>query len=295
MLKSTIHMNPIYPKALFLVLPEQFTLAEQSAIDNRYMSDGQVDADKALQQSLSLAAALRLQGQTVLLFPGDANAPDGVFPNNVFATTSTRVIIGNMRHDVRRQEAKRDDLRQYFCDLLARELHDLSAQLPASDAAELTGSIVIDRARNIGFCGLGERCTAKGAAAMGTAFALDQVHSFALADGEYHANVIMSALGGRGLLLCGEGFANPDDANRVAALYPPEQVIWISRAEKQQFVGNCIALGGDQLWMSARAEAAMTTATRTAIAKLGLQVCSVDLSELEKAGGSLRCMIGEIY
>lgn len=74
----------------------------------------------------------------VVSFPGDAATPDAVFPNNVFATAA-----------------------------LGYRMVDLSQQ---PGIAELTGSLVIDRARNLGYCGLSERCDGEGAAAMHAAF-----------------------------------------------------------------------------------------------------------------------------
>jgi hypothetical protein len=285
-----------FPRALFLVLPNNFRLDAQSAQDNHYMQMHAISSPEvALAQSLHFAECLRAAGHTVVLFPGLPDAPDGVFPNNVFATTQSRVIIGAMRHPVRKIEAQRADMRAFFANHLGREVFDLSTQLPAEECAELTGSMVIDRARNIGFCGLSERCTEAGAAAMGAAFGLDQVFPFTLAAGEYHANVVMSALAGKGLMLCREGFADPAQAEQISALYKPAQVIWISPEEKANYVGNCIALASDQLWLSARAEAALRPQTRAGIAALGFALHTAPLAEIEKAGGSLRCMVGEIY
>ena len=71
------------------------------------------------------------------------------------------------RHAVRRREAERADIRAYFKQTLERREIDLSRQ---PGVCELTGSLVIDRARGIGFCGLGERCDETGARAMHEAF-----------------------------------------------------------------------------------------------------------------------------
>ena len=46
---------------------------------------------------------------------------------------------------------------------------------------------------------------------------------------------------------------------------------------------------------SAAAASALRRETQTAIERLGLTVHTAPLDELEKAGGSLRCMIGEVY
>jgi hypothetical protein len=294
-----------FPKALFMVLPESMHINAESASDNAYMKGTGIHADSALAQSLELSQALRASGHNVVLFNGDRQTPDCVFPNNVFATSEAvvqhgnpsergRYITGVMRHPSRQLETQREDLHRFFRSVLGYQCIDIAAKMGANDCAELTGSMVIDRARNIGFCGLSSRCTAAGAKAMHEAFGLNQTYVFKLANGEYHTNVVLSSLGGRGLVLAKSGFADPDAANILANLYP-DQCVWLSDTEKANFAANCIALAHDQLWMSKRAQASLSAASSKQIKALGFDIHSVDLSELEKAGGSLRCMIGEIY
>jgi len=281
---------PGVPRGVFLISPAQFQLAEQSARDNVYMQMAQpVDAALALAQHQALAQVLGKAGIVVHSFPGDPETPDAVFPNNVFATAAGRLIIGAMRHPVRQRETMRADIRAWFRTLLGYREIDL---MQRDCIAELTGSLVIDRARNIGYCGLSERCNRAGAIAMAEAFGLHHLLIFDLAAGEYHTNVVMSALG-RGVLLCREGFADQAVADAIASGYAA--AIFIDANEKSQFVGNCIALGERGLWMSSCAASALRPATRASIQALGLDIHSLALDELEKAGGSLRCMIGEIY
>lgn len=280
------------PRGVFLVNPAEFRLATESARDNAYMQmHAGIDPGCALAQHQALAAALACAGIPVLVFPGDPATPDAVFPNNVHASVAGRLVVGSMRHPVRRREAMRPDIRAFFADVLGYRCIDLSL-VPC--VAELTGSLVIDRARNIGFCGLSERCDPAGAAAMAEAFGLDHTLVFPLARGEYHTNVVMSALAGRGVVYCAEGFADAAVPACLEALYG-DGAIRIGATEKSAFVGNCIALGERGLWMSQCALQALTDATRQGMARLGFELHAVELSELEKAGGSLRCMIGEIY
>ena len=280
------------PRGVFLIAPAEFHLATESARDNAYMQMEQpVDPQRASAQHQGLARALARAGIPTHCFPGHPDTPDAVFPNNVFATAPGRLIIGAMRHPVRQREAERADIRAWFRNLLHYREIDLSAQ---AIVAELTGSLVIDRARGVGYCGLSERCDRAGAAAMARAFGLDHVLVFELAKGEYHTNVVMSALAGRGLLLCPEGFADARVAEALASIDRNATVL-IDSAEKLGYAGNCIALGEHGLWMSTSAERALRPSTCNAIESLGLAIHSVELDELEKAGGSLRCMIGEIY
>jgi hypothetical protein len=275
----------------FLVTPLGMTLAQESAQDNRYMTMVEpFDATLALAQHAVLARALSRR-MPVTEFPGAADTPDSVFPNNVFGTAPGRVIYGRMRHAVRRREAERTDIRRWFGEILQREAVDLTQ---ADFVAELTGSLIIDRARGIGFCGLSERCDEAGARAMHAAFGLQLTFCFDLAPSEYHTNVVMSVLASRALVIASEGFADPAVAHAIANFYAPH-VVHLTSAQKTEYAGNCIALDDDAVWFSARAARSLTPTQKADLAAWGFAVESVDLSEIEKAGGSLRCCVGEIY
>ena len=283
--------GPACARAAFLVAPEQFTLAAQSASDNRYMDlQAPVDTARAAAQHRDLQRAMADTLPTVC-FPGDARTPDAQFPNNVFATVPGRLILGHMRHPVRQAEVERADVRGFFRDLLGYRETDLRQQ---PGICELTGSLVIDHRRGLGFCGLSERCDEAGAAAMHQAFGLRATLLFDLAASEYHSNVVLSVLAGRAVVLAPDGFADAAAAAAIAGLYAPH-AIRLSVAEKQAFAGNCVALADDQVWMSAAAAGGLSAANRAGLEAAGFSVHGVPLDEIEKAGGSLRCCVAEIF
>lgn len=278
-------------KAAFLVAPDGFALAADSALDNRYMAQAEAfDAGTAMAQHRGLHRALSAQ-LPVACFSGDPQAPDALFPNNVYATAPGRYIVGRMRHPVRQREAARADIRGFFRDVAGYEEVDLSSQ---PHPCELTGALVIDRARGIGLCGLSERCDETGAGLMHAAFGLRATLMFELAPGEYHTNVVLAVLAGRAALLCPRGFADPAAVEAIAALYAPHAIV-LSPAEHQAFAGNAIALSADRVWMSEGAARALEAGTRQALARAGFEVAAVPLDAIEAAGGSLRCCIGEIF
>ncbi len=293
--------GPATARAAFLVSPEGFARAEESALDNRYMAaadcyrcDGALEEHRALQRAL--AADL-----PVFAFPGDPATPDAVFPNNVFAIARPdarafpqampRLVVGRMRHAVRQAEAVRADIRGFFRDLLGTSEVDLSQQ---PHACELTGSLVIDRARGLGYCGLSERCDEAGARLMHAAFGLRATLLFDLAAGEYHANVVMAVLAGRALLLSPSGFAVPDLAHAVAGLYAPHAVL-LDPVQQAAFAANAIALSPGRVWMSEVAAASLRPAQVRALAAAGFELGQVSLGAIEAGGGSLRCCVAEVF
>lgn len=292
--------GPSTARAAFLVAPDGFALATQSAADNRYMAAaGAFDALSALREHRALHVALSRVLPTVC-FAGDPDTPDAVFPNNVFATARPeaheadavpRAIIGRMRHPVRQREAARTDIRAFFRDTLGYREIDLSAQ---PHPCELTGALVVDRARGLGFCGLSERCDEAGARLLHEAFGLRATLLFDLAPGEYHTNVVLAVLAGRAAIVCPRGFADPAVPTTIAALYAPA-VVACTPAEHAAFVGNAIALSPDRVWMSARARASLTPGHRGALEAAGFLVEGVPMDAIEAGGGSLRCCVGEIF
>jgi hypothetical protein len=280
-----------HAKAVYLVTPEGFSLSPESAQDNVYMAmQSSVKSDLAMRQHQHLAHVLS-HYLPVITFPGRMETPDAVFPNNVFATASNRLILGHMKHAVRQAEADRADITSFFTKVLGYECVNLRMQ---PGICELTGSLIIDHSRNIGFCGLSERCDEIGAQAMMDAFGLKACLLFELAKGEYHTNVVLSILAGRAVVIAPSGFADAAVSDAITQFYSPHALV-LSPAEKNAFAANVIALSARDVWMSQTAANHLSAFHRDALDAAGFAMKAVELSEIEKAGGSLRCCVGEIF
>jgi len=279
--------------AVMLVRPTGFRLSGETATDNAYMHpELATDTARALAEHCALEAAIAQRaGLPVMVFDGDPTTPDAVFPNNVFANIPGRLLIGAMRHPERQRESLRTDIPAWY---VARGCTVERLDQEPGLVAELTGSLVIDRARGIGFFGLTERCNEAGAAAMHRAFRLRASLVFDLTPGEYHTNVVLAVLAGRAAILQPEAITQPAAAEAISQLYA-DGAVPISADEKAAFVGNSISLRPDQVWMSATAERGLSAATRERLRALGFVVHSVEMPEIEKAGGSLRCCVAEVY
>ena len=180
-------------KAAFMVSPVGFRLDQQTAQDNEYMQmEAQVDVQLAMYQHQMLASKITSVGVPVVTFPGSEETPDAVFPNNAFATShNCRYVIGSMKYENRQKETERQDIRTFFGDLLGYEKYEINHD---DAVAELTGVLVPDRGRNVGFVGMTERVDNAGAAALQEAFGFDLMFQFDLQEGEYHTNVVMASL-----------------------------------------------------------------------------------------------------
>jgi len=284
--------SPGVPRAVFLVEPSDFSLSRQAAQDNSYMDlTVGVNPGLALQQHRDLTDRIAACGVPVIRFPGRRENPDDLFPNNVFATIPGRFIVGAMLHPERQQEAQRPDIRAFFTELMNYQEIDLTRR---DLVAELTGVMVMDRSRRLGFCGMTGRVDEAGCAAMHEAFELALTFRFDLKPEEYHTNVVMSVLASRALVICPEAFVEPEVPAAIAEAFPGH-VLELTTAEKEAFAGNCLAVTFNDLFISAAAWRALAPEKKRRMESLDFSIHIVELNEVEKAGGSIRCCIGEIF
>ncbi len=286
------HPGPNTMRAAKLVVDPDFKVHPETSDDNLYVETGaKVDISRAREQHHALTETLHACGIPVISFPALPDAPDGVFPNNAFATTAhRRLIIGAMKHPVRQQETQRGDVRNFFEEAMGYEVVDLSE---AALTAELTGTLVIDHHRYIGFLGMSQRVCDEGAEALHDAFGLRATLMFALGSEEYHTNVVMSVLAGRACVYH-PGSLTPEAVDALDKIYD-HAAFRLSDHEKNAFVGNCIAATEEDVLMSLTAWSALSEEARAFFDRQRFRLRPVDVSEFEKAGGSLRCMVAEVF
>ena len=283
--------SPVTPKAALMVEPEGFYVGAETALDNHYMDlDNAADPDRAIRQFHRLVALIRKTGTEVLVFPGSVRTPDDVFPNNVFATLPGRLVIGRMRYPIRQLEAARSDIPAFFHER-GYEIVDLRK---TNCVAELTGVLIMDRARRIGFCGMSERVDRTGVEAMHKAVNLRLTYCFDLTPDEYHTNVVFSVLAARACVVYPGACAEPGAPDAIAAAFPG-RTLFLDKNEKDHFVGNCISLNDTNLFMSQAAADALRPESRATLESWNFTIHSTELDELEKSGGSLRCMVAKIF
>lgn len=280
------------PRAIMMIEPEEFSILQASTADNIYMQSVVTDPERARHQHQTVAAYIRdVLGVKVKVFKGRKGTPDDLFPNNVFASTPGQLIIGSMFHPERQHESDRQDIKKWFSQELAYSCVDLSSQ---GFTAELTGSLIIDHRRQVGFCGLSNRADKQGSVAMQQAFGLSAVYDFSLAAGEYHTNVVLSILAGRACVVAPGGITEPGFTDFLEQIYP-DAVVVLSAEEKAAFAANCLSLDDQNILLSATAFKKLQTHNRQKLEDLGFRLHPLEVDELEKAGGSLRCLLMEVF
>src|SRR5690625_2754765 len=139
-----------------------------------------------------------------------------------------------------------------------------------------------------------DRVDDAGCQAMHEAFDLDLPFQFDLAANEYHTNIAMSVLSSRALVICSEAFADPEVPAAIGASFP-DRTLEHSRAQKEAFAGNIIELSEREQCISRKAVDELTTEKLDRLREWDFEIHAVELDEIEKAGGSLRCCVAEIY
>jgi len=105
---------------------------------------------------------------------------------------------------------------------------------------------------------------------------------------------VMACLAGHACVMHRDSFADPAVVDAISAFYQ-DRTLLISDEEKLAFVGNCISITERDVFFSQTAFDALRPESKQALESWGFVLHGVNVSELEKAGGSLRCMIGEIF
>lgn len=284
--------SPAVMRSALLVSPNKLRLCSEALKDNHYMDAARhIDSERSLKQHQGLLQQLVDLDIPTLAFRGLEESPDSIFPNNVYGSTEKAFIIGSMRHSTRRLEAQRSSLIQFFRETMNYEIIDLSKE---DFVAELTGVYILDRARRIGYCGLTSRVDKEAVKPMHDAFGMNLTFQFSLVSGEYHTNIILSILAGRACVMHLPSFEDPEVPEAIAKVYG-DNVIRLTDHEKANFAGNCIAVTKDKTMLSQRAYECLTDESRAVFERSGISLVPVPIDEIEKAGGSLRCLIAELY
>lgn len=306
---SATHADAQSADAVLLVRPERFGANAETAETNRFQKSAASpgDATTALREFDGFVGRLVDAGVEVVVAADTPTPPkpDACFPNNwvSFHADGTVVLYPVMapsRRAERREEPVADVARAGF--RIARRV-DLSPLEARGDYLEGTGSLVLDRENRIAYACHSPRTTPAALGEFSAALGYRTVGFEALGpDGRpaYHTNVMM-AIGEDFAIVCAD--AIPDAARRRAVLDELEAtdhaIVEIDAGEMNGFAGNLLALrsrrGEPLIAGSEAAWRAIAPGKRRQLERHGA-VISAAIPTIERlGGGSVRCMIAEIF
>ncbi len=292
-----------------MIRPVRFGANPETADSNRFQHAGASteDAAAARREFDGLAALLEDAGVEVIVAEDSPEPakPDACFPNNwVSFHADGSVVLYPMMAPSRRAERRPEPVAavERAGYRVARTI-DLSSLESRGEFLEGTGSLVLDRRRRIAYACRSPRTTAGALAEFSRALGYRIVSFDALGpDGRaaYHTNVMMGI---------GEGFAVvcadsiPEASSRTAVLEElgrdGGEVVVIDTAEMNGFAGNLLPLsargGASLIAMSEAALRALLPDTRRRIESHG-SIVAAPIPTIERlGGGSVRCMLAEIF
>jgi len=297
---------------VILIRPTGFGFDPETAESNafqRQVHEPDIRRSAAAEFDGLLHALDRCGIGTTVLDPVDPTAPNAVFPNNWFSTHADgTVVLYPMCTPSRRKERdsafERTMEREGF---RVRRSVDLSALERAGRFLEGTGSLVLDRVRNVAYAALSPRTSERALNAWCGAMDGHQVPFLATMDGTlggrpvYHTNVVMS-LGERFALVCLDALPYPVDREDVQAELERtgRRIIPITVEQMHRYVGNMLQLRalsgqGAFILLSETAFNALRPDQRQVLEREG-QLVPVPIPTIETVGGgSVRCMLAENF
>jgi hypothetical protein len=292
-----------------MVRPARFGSNPETADSNRFQHAGAMAADAVIAVREFDALAARLAGAGVEVIVAEDSPepakPDACFPNNwVSFHADGSVVLYPMMAPSRRAERRREPVAavERAGYRVARTI-DLSPLEARGEFLEGTGSLVLDRPSRTAYACLSPRTTPAALAGFSAALGYRIVSFNALGpDGRpaYHTNVLM-AIGEQFAVVCGESIA--EAAARSAVLEElgrdGREVIAIDVSEMNGFAGNLLALrardGSPLVAMSEAALRALAPGKRRRIERHGT-IVAVAIPNIERlGGGSVRCMLAEVF
>ena len=295
---------------VILVAPTEFESNPEACTDNHFAdSAAAFEKEAILGEASQLRNALAVAGVNVIeIDPSEMspppNAPDGCFPNNWLMFVDGKPFLCPMKATSRRRERlmwpeiERRLRGEHF---QFRDAVDLSEWEQEEQFLEGTGSLVLDRINRIAFAALSER-TSLTAAKRVTDLLGFQLVAFEARDPHgravYHTNVLM-AIGSEFAVFCADAL-EPETASRVREMLGTHRkVIDITWEQVLRYCGNVLELStanGGIVAMSKTASDAFTADQLSAFRRCGAEPVYADISNIERvAGGSVRCMLAEVF
>ena len=301
-------INPQAPHSVVMIRSHHFYPNPQTKADNSFQTSQliatpEVIAKTAYQEISQAQIILTSYGIKVHLFEDEGTeTPDSVFPNNWFSTHSGgHIAIYPMYAQNRRLERRSDIIEQLKINYRVQDIVDYSGLEHDNIYLEGTGAMVLDHLDRVAYAVQSNRANSLALERFCTHFNYEPMLFDARNQaGEcvYHTNVLM-CIASEFVLLAPEMISNSARRSEIIQRFKSSgrKVIALTESQINKFCGNAIELQGSNgrvLALSKTAYKALTTEQKKLI-KQSAQLVPIDVSTIELAGGSIRCMIAGIH
>jgi hypothetical protein len=301
-------INPQAPSSVIMIRPHHFhsnpeTLADNSFQTTELTQSPEHIAEMAYKEISQAQVILESHGIKVHMFEDESTqTPDSVFPNNWFSTHSGgHIAIYPMYAQNRRLERRSDIIEMLKQSYRVQDIVDYSGLEQDHIYLEGTGAMVLDHLDRVAYAVQSKRANSLALERFCTHFNYEPMLFDACnsaGESVYHTNVLM-CIATEFVLMAPSMIKNTPRRAEIIQRFQASgrDVIELSEAQIAHFCGNAIELkysNGRILALSTTAYNALTAEQRKLIEK-SAKLVPIDVSTIELAGGSIRCMIAGIH
>jgi hypothetical protein len=296
------------PSAVVMIRPHHFIANPETAADNVFQQTSSdmsseyitAEAGKEVQKTIEI---LRAHGVTVHAFDDfTKDTPDSVFPNNWFTTHEDGTIgIFPMYCENRRKERNPEIIALLSKEYQVNKVIDYSILEEQQLFLEGTGSMVLDHSNRYAYAVISNRMSERVLNQFCNDFDYQPVPFTATDDNNvavYHTNVLMSMA--TDFVLIGlDCVKNSVERTSLVDGFQQSQkeIIALTYEQICKFAGNALELStpnGNILAMSTTAYSSLTE-NQVLMIENYVKIVPIDVSTIELAGGSIRCMLAGIH
>ncbi|QNM15915.1 citrulline utilization hydrolase CtlX [Fusobacterium hominis] len=303
-------MNKQITNSILMVRPIKFNFNEETAVNNHYQHKNDIKVEeiqnKALKEFDDFVNLLKQKGINVHVIEDTPlpPTPDSIFPNNWFSThEDKKLVIYPMFAKNRRMEIVK--FKNKLIDIVGEkniEIIDYSEKVKDMIFLEGTGSIVLDRTNKKAYCSLSPRSDKNLFLKFCNDLGYKPVTFTSYQDGNeiYHTNVMMG-IGESKAIICLDCIEDINERKKVIDELKEnnKEIIEISLEQVKYFLGNVLEVEGkDSKRYIVISKTAYNSMTKEQIKKIekDTEIICADVSTIEYyGGGSVRCMLGEIF
>lgn len=296
--------------AVLMIRPAAFAANPETAASNAFQRAGEGtarDAEFAMAEFDAAAEALDRAGVEVIVVDDAAQPakPDAVFPNNWLSLHHDgTAVLYPMLSPLRRRERRRDVITVLESrGFTVSRILDLTGWESSDVYLEGTGSMVLDHRESVAWACESPRTNARPLEQFAAELGYEpRMFRATGPSGEpvYHTNVVM-CIGERFAMACLEAISDATQRRVLSeGLEARErELIALDRAQMESFAGNALAVrasdGTPLVAMSAAAWGSLSASQRNALERHGQPVTPAVPTIERVAGGSLRCMLAEVF
>ncbi len=299
---------------ILMIEPTNFCYNPDAAETNKFQkeAEGMTPAEvqaRALQEFRQMAQQLQETGIEVDVIKDVENSctPDSIFPNNWFSTHQTGQLVTYPMAPLNRRGERRQDVIDFLLQKYGYQKHvqlEYFEQLPDPKFLEGTGSMILDRVNRIAYAALSPRTEMEPLQEFCDKLKYKPVAFRAYGPtGEliYHTNVMMCL--GDTFAVIGLDVVDIEHREKLRQQLEStgKEIIELTATQTHHhFAGNMLQLHNKQnetiLVMSEAAYTSLTEDQLTSLRKHNDHLLYFPIHLIEQCGGgSVRCMIAEIY